>query len=309
MNNKPKETIETIKNEAKEYYKWKNMLPRYIVIWFILILIVLQFILPKPKINFLDNNIKDTTWEIISQESGSFDFLWKNINLAETWTSFDIKFEKSLSEILDKKNELKFTYNKNIWFLDELEKELLEEQISKDFKYMILLSDASKSIFPINIEAEDLYELRVDEDINERLHYQKSMDVFIEHIKHLYTDFKDGNLVLMWYLMWSEELKSLMMEQNQTEFEKLYFDDEITKQYFDMLWYKYIFENISSYINTKNMSYFQKLESSVVKLWETKDLIKRANKNGYNFKEIKELNPWILDNNLPKGKREIEVLK
>jgi hypothetical protein len=38
-------------------------------------------------------------------------------------------------------------------------------------------------------------------------------------------------------------------------------------------------------------------------------LIKRARKNKYSYKEIKELNPRILWNSLPKWKREIIINK
>jgi radical SAM superfamily enzyme with C-terminal helix-hairpin-helix motif len=66
-------------------------------------------------------------------------------------------------------------------------------------------------------------------------------------------------------------------------------------------------ENISDYINIKNIVSYPNIETKTEKLWETKDLIKRAKKKWYSYKEIKELNPWILWNVLPKGRWEIEV--
>jgi len=71
----------------------------------------------------------------------------------------------------------------------------LKEEIPSEFKYMLLLEKPDDSIFPISLEAEKLYELRLDEQINERLNYDKSLDVFISHLKNLFQDFKDRNLV------------------------------------------------------------------------------------------------------------------
>jgi hypothetical protein len=68
-------------------------------------------------------------------------------------------------------------------------------------------------------------------------------------------------------------------------------------------------ENISDYIDIKNIVSYPDFETEIEKLWETKDLIKRAKKEWYSYKEIKKLNPWILWNVLPKGRWEIEVYK
>ena len=37
------------------------------------------------------------------------------------------------------------------------------------------------------------------------------------------------------------------------------------------------------------------------------DIAKRAEENSYGYYEVKKLNPWILKNSLPEGKRDIEV--
>lgn len=307
MNKKPTETIETIKKEAKEYYKWKNMTPRYIVIWFLLIVILLQFILPRPKINFLENEIKDEVWSTNVSTVDNINFWWKNINLQKKDMFFNISFQKSLANILDKKYGLELTYKLNKSILDEIKTELEKEKIPSEFKYMILLNHKSDSIFPISLEAEELYELRLDEQINERLNYDKSLDVFIEYVKFLYNDFKDRNLVMIWYFMWSDNLKSIMMTQNQTDFEKLYLEKDILEKYFDMMAYKYVFDNVSKYLDVKNITVFDYPKTSKIKIWETKDILKWSNKAGYDFKSIKESNPWILWNSLPKWKREIIV--
>ena len=307
MNTKPTEAIETIKKEAKEYYKWKNMTPRYIVIFFLLIVILLQFILPKSKINFLGNETKNETWStnIIGVENTNI--LGGSIILKEKDIFFNINFQKSLAKILDKKYELEFIYKLNKSILDELETELKKEKIPNEFKYMLLLSDKSETILPISLEAEDLYELRVNWQINERLNYNKSLDVFIEYINLLYNDFKDRDLVMIGYFMWSENLKSLMMIQDQTDFEKLYLEKDILEKYFDIIAYQYVFNNISKYLDIKNITVFDYPKTSKIKIWETKDILKWAEKAGYSFKSIKELNPWILWNSLPKWKREITV--
>jgi hypothetical protein len=100
-----------------------------------------------------------------------------------------------------------------------------------------------------------------------------------------------------------------MMTQDQKDFDDLYIAPEIMSKYFEVLWYKYVFDNISDYINISDIVPYIGQETTIVKLWETKDLIKWANKEWHTFKEIKELNPRILGSSLPKWKWEIVVIK
>ena len=98
-----------------------------------------------------------------------------------------------------------------------------------------------------------------------------------------------------------------MREQWQTEFEDLYVDEYILDQYYNVMAYKYVIENISDYIDISNIKPYYSKDTVTIKVWWIKDLVKRAKKEWYTFKEIKELNPWILWDVLPKWKWEIQV--
>jgi hypothetical protein len=58
--------------------------------------------------------------------------------------------------------------------------------------------------------------------------------------------------------------------------------------------YSYVFQNLDEFVDTDKLSFYEKKGTTTVTLSETKDLIKRARKNKYSYKEIKELNPRIL---------------
>ena len=57
--------------------------------------------------------------------------------------------------------------------------------------------------------------------------------ILLEYVKYLYNNFDDDRLVVIWYFMWLDNLKILMMEQSQTDFEKLYFPPNILEKYYD----------------------------------------------------------------------------
>ena len=318
MTDKQKKTLETLKEDAKNYYKWKKMRPRYAIIWFLLLVIVLQFILPRQKKVLVEEPVLEDVWDVIEwaiwdiveweviewddiaeeiQES-VFSFFWKEIDL-------DMNLEKSIAKILDKENELLFTYKYKTDILNKLWDELKAEKIPEEFKYFILLNQDENTIFPLEWDVND--KLIVDGRINERLNYYKSLDYFIGYIKHLYNNFNEDNLVIVWYFLWADNLKMLMMEQNQTDFEKLYFPPNILEKYYDLMAYAYIYNNILEYIDVEDVSVVEYPETWKVRAWETKDLVRRAKKAKFDYKFIRELNPWILQNSLPKWKREITV--
>ena len=165
------------------------------------------------------------TWSSIEEtQEYVFSFLWKEPDLDEN-------FERSLAKILDKKNELSFIYKYKSDLLSKIWDELEAKDIPDEFKYFILLNHDQDTIFPI--AGDQNKDFIVNEQINEKLNYHKSLDDFIKYSKLLLSNFKEWDLAVMWYFVWSDNLKSLMMAQNQTNFEDLYFPQSVRK----ILWF------------------------------------------------------------------------
>jgi hypothetical protein len=105
--------------------------------------------------------------------------------------------------------------------------------------------------------------------------------------------------------MWGDQLNAEILYQWTDEFDELYvYSDE----YYMMMWYSYIFQNLEDYIDVSDIDLYD-LDISTITVSEVKDLIKWCKKNKQSYKVIKELNPWILWNSLPKWKREITILE
>ena len=110
-----KKVLETIKTEAKEYYTWKNMIVRYIIIWFLLILLVIQFLIPhnknsKQSVEELKNEaLEELNNTEVSQWNNEleFDFLWEDLDLSKMDSDTKIKFDKILKKI---QNDLDYKY-------------------------------------------------------------------------------------------------------------------------------------------------------------------------------------------------------
>ncbi len=300
MPNKAKDKVEEIKQEAKQYYRWKNMVARYVFIWFLVILLWLQFFLPKnwdnsDKKEIEKENIQNASWELV--------FLQKQID------TNNIYYDKAFANILSSKTQLSLLYKKSLSILPELKQNLQKEGIPIDFQYLALINHLEIPIWDISYEAIDKYWLIINSQIDQRLNTKITKNLTIKYLQDLYDLFGDWDLTLIWYFVGWDDLKQTMMNQDQKNFKNLYLDPEVLSSYYKVVAYKHVMENISDYIDIKNIQPYPELDTKTLKLWETKDLIKRANKEWYTFKEIKELNPWILSDSLPKGKWELEVYR
>ena len=300
-----KKVLDNIKTEAKEYYSWKNMIVRYVILWFLVLLLVLQFILPHKKNR--NESVEELTPESIEAENIeeiTFNFLWDEISLSKMDSDTKIKFDKILKKL---HSDIDYKYTLSQYYLPEVYETFDESKVPVELSYIAILNDFQQPYWQMEKDLREYYGLIISTDVDETLNVKKVSEAAAMYFSDLYKEFKDWNLVLIAYFMWSDELENEMDAQWVKKFEDLYIKNEIKEQYFQILAYSYIFQNLDEFINTDNLSLYEPKSTERISVSDIKDLVKRAKKNKYSYKEIKELNPRILGNSLPKWKREILV--
>lgn len=301
------ETVENVKTEVKEYYKWKNMVVRYVILWFLLILLIIQFIIPhnkKSKNEVLDksNNTEISQWD----NETIFEFLWEDFDLSVMDLDTKIKFDKILKKI---QSDLDYKYNFSQYYLPEVYEIFNKNNVPVELAYIALLNDFQQPYWQMEKDLWEEYWLTISSEIDETLNTKKVSEVMTAYFLDLYKKFKDWNLVLVAYFMWSDELDQQMSFQWVKTFDDLYVSNDVKEKYLQIMAYSYVFQNLDEFINTDNLSFYESKSTERITVSEIKDLVKWAKKNKYSYKDIKELNPWILWNSLPKWKREILVNK
>lgn len=308
-----KKIIESIKTEAKEYYTWKNMVIRYIILWFLIILLIIQFIIPhKKKIN----NIEQTEQQIENTEiaqnnetiqndekDDSFSFLWEDFYPSEMDTISKIQFDQTINSL----KNLEYTYALSQYYLPEIYNTFDEYGIPREFSYISILNNFKQPYRQIEKDLWEYYWLIISNEVDERLNTKRASTAISLYLSDLYYEFWDWNLVLLAYFMWPDELAQEMNWQWVQSFQDLFIPNEIKEQYTKILAYSYIFENIEEFINPNNIRFYKPKNTITVPVTEIKSLIRRAQKNKHSYKEIRELNPRILWNTLPKWNREIVI--
>jgi len=300
-----KKVLETVKIEAKEYYSWKNMTIRYIILWFLVLLLILQFILPhKRNKNQTTEEITQNTWEIESIKAVPFNFLWEDLDLLKMNSDTKIKFDKILKKI---QNDLDYKYTFSQYYLPEVYKIFNKYDVPVEFAHIAILNDFQQPYWQIEKDLREYYGLTISSEIDETLNVKKVSEAIAMYFLDLYKEFKDWNLVLIAYFIWPNELEDQMNLQWVKTFDDLYITNDIKEKYLQIMAYSYVFQNLDEFIDIDKLSFYELKNTTTITLSETKDLIKRARKNKQSYKEIKELNPRILGNSLPKGKREIVI--
>lgn len=299
------ETVENVKTEAKEYYKWKNMVVRYVILWFLVILLVLQFILPHKKNR--NESVEELTPESIEAENIeeiTFNFLWDEISLSKMDSDTKIKFDKILKKL---QSDIDYKYTLSQYYLPEVYETFDESKVPVELSYIAILNDFQQPYWQMEKDLREYYWLIINSDVDETLNIKKVSEAAAMYFSDLYKKFKDWNLVLIAYLMWTDELEQQMDLQWVKHFEDLYIVNDIKEKYLQIMAYSYIFQNLDEFIDKDNLSLYEQKSTERISVSDIKDLVKRAKKNKYSYKEIKELNPRILWNSLPKWKREILV--
>lgn len=310
-NKKIAETVKTVKEEAKQYYSWKNMVVRYIILWFLVLLLVLQFILPHKK------NKKDTVEELNQEtiaientegntEEITFNFLWNETNLSKMDSDTKIKFDKIIKKL---QSDIDYKYTLSQYYLPEVYETFDKYKVPVEFSYIAILNDFQQPYWQMEKDLREYYGLIISTDVDETLNVKKVSEAAAMYFLDLYKEFKDWNLVSIAYFMWSDDLAQQMNLQWVKHFEDLFILNDIKEKYLEIMAYSYIFQNLDEFINTDNLSLYESKNTERISVSEVKDLVKRAKKNKYSYKDIKELNPRILGNSLPKWKREILVNK
>lgn len=299
------ETVENVKTEAKEYYKWKNMVVRYVILWFLVILLVLQFILPHKKNR--NESVEELTPESIEAENIeeiTFNFLWDEISLSKMDSDTKIKFDKIIKKL---QSDIDYKYTLSQYYLPEVYETFNQSKVPVELSYIAILNDFQQPYWQMEKDLREYYGLIISTDIDETLNVKKVSEAAAMYFSDLYKKFKDWNLVLIAYLMWTDELEQQMDLQWVKHFEDLYIVNDIKEKYLQIMAYSYIFQNLDEFIDKDNLSLYEQKSTERISVSDIKDLVKRAKKNKYSYKEIKELNPRILWNSLPKWKREILV--
>lgn len=193
--------------------------------------------------------------------------------------------------------------------------------IPEDFIYLPIAESALRNdvvstagawwIWQFMPETAKMYWLRVDDEIDERYHFEKATIAAMQYLTKLHGDFWNWSLAAAAYNRWENGLMRDMESQNIDNYYDLYLNEETSKYVFRILAIKYVMHSYftkQDFINTLIWGVYKKQDTRIITVGKIDNLQIWATKAWYKYRDIKELNAWILWNSLPDGSWDILVL-
>lgn len=208
-------------------------------------------------------------------------------------------FHSSTVQILKKANR----------YFPTIEKILKEEGIPDDMKYLCVIESAlnqatspsgAKGFWQFMPAAGLENGLRIDKEVDERLHVEKSTKAACKYLKTARRNFDNWILASASYNCGIGGLKKVLEEQEPANFFELYLNGETTRYVFRIMALKLMLENPDDYgFHPDQLELYEPIDTRKITVNQTiPDLTNWAKANGSNLRMLKVLNPWLIANKL-----------
>ncbi len=207
-------------------------------------------------------------------------------------------------------------------FFPKIEQILAEEGVPQDFKFLAVAeSDLTQATSPAGAKGiwqfmkgtGKEYGLEVNNDIDERMHFEKSTRAACKYLKKLHARFGSWTMAAAAYNMGGSRLKKESAAQKSKHYYDLNLNQETARYVFRIAALKELMTNPETYgYYLDPQDYYQELTdySTIEQTTTVENLGDFASKYGISYRQLKVYNPWMKSTRLPNasGKRyEIKI--
>jgi len=230
------------------------------------------------------------------------------------------RLEREFLSMLNYRFRVVDLLKKSTRYFPTIERIFREHGLPDDLKYLIVaesdlnvkaLSSAGASgIAQFIPTTARRYRLTVDDQMDERRHFEKSLHASAAYLGDLYGMFHDWPLALAAYNAGEERVKREIVEQGVHDYYRLKLPLETERYVFRIIAAKLVLSHPEEYgFHPDDEAFYRPIPFDSVRVHVTKPIpireIARACRSTY--RDIRELNPELLDNAIPPGIRWIRV--
>lgn len=307
---------------------------RYWILWFLVLIIIVQLVLPRWKDMTTPVSVPSQTAEVSAPEITLFDKVFPLSGEYRVYNNLLAQQSTQISES-EYKQFQQYLASETFQIIQEI---LKNKKIPHDFVYIPrILTHADTSFVQgekaglrwLDPTIAQDYDLRVDTLIDERFSREKATLAIAQYIYDLYDMYGDWNMVALSLLSDADEVRQeyLILSQYQWDvhsYQEALQDNSISPYqsfpspkgwnvYENMPLWSY---NFFSLLYWKTLAQYPEYQLSISPVTTIKktlkwplNLIQRSEKNKYAYGILKLLNPQLRGSLLPKGKWEITVVK
>lgn len=143
--------------------------------------------------------------------------------------------------------------------------------------------------------------LRVDDFVDERRHPERSTQAAVRYLQQGYQLFGSWTLAVAGYNMGHENLQAQLQAQGVSSFYDAFLNEETTRYIYRIVAIKHVLENAAAYgLEVPPTARYQPFRIRMLRWAEAiPDLIAWARQHGVRYKDLRLLNPWIVQPRLP----------
>lgn len=191
-----------------------------------------------------------------------------------------------------------------------IEQKLKENKMPDDIKYLavaesaLYMSRSSKNALGLwqFMEATGrMFGLIINSNVDERCHPERSTEAALKYLKQGYQNLGSWSLAAAGYNMGQTGVKNRLSHQGADGYFDLYLNEETSRFVFRIMIIKELMKNAAKYgITLSENQIYQPYQGDIVKVnTPINDLSVWAKERGFSYKDIRIMNPWILDPKLP----------
>lgn len=204
------------------------------------------------------------------------------------------------------------------WF-PTIERILKEEGLPEDFKYLAVIeSGLVQAISPVGAQGfwqfmpgtAKNYDLEMSTEVDERLHIEKSTRAACQYLKGSYDSLNDWIWATASYNRGVGGVQQDMAWQGTDHYFDTDQNNETGRYFFRLLAIKLIFEHPEDYgYYPDKMQLYEPFKTKSVVVSESiPNIAAWAIEQGYNFKIVQKLNPWLKSNKLTVKNKQYTIL-
>jgi L-rhamnose mutarotase len=229
------------------------------------------------------------------------------------------RFEKELYITAHRFYQVVFYMKRGPRIYPELRKLLKEENVPEDLIYLATVESdliptiespvGAKGIWQFMPYTAPSYNLRINKYIDERMHLEKATRAAAEYMKDSKEKFGSWTTAAAAYNMGNARTRRTIKNQRTDNYYDMYLNDETSRYMFRILAAKVIIENPERYgFSFPDDEHYRNEKTKDVLITKgISDIPKWAKKQGFTYYDVRRLNPWIINDQLPRGNYELKI--
>jgi len=228
------------------------------------------------------------------------------------------RFEREFYYNYQNADQILLWYKRSQRWFPYIDKALKDAGLPLDLKYLAIAESGLRNV-KSSANANGFWQfipatatrfgLRVDDNIDERLDPEKSTQAAIKYFKSMKADIPTWTLVAAAYNMGESGIEQVLEYQKQDSYWNIYVNEETMRYVFRIAAIKELIDNSERYglELSKVQPYRMPRVKSVTVQGPVTSLADWAISQGFTYKDVKTLNPWILSRGLPSGSYRIDL--